>query len=61
VLGRDRVDDLLVPVPEADGEDAREAVDVAPAAVVRQPDPFAADDDQRVGRERLLWLKSTIT
>ena len=53
MLGGDRVDDLVVAVPEADREDAREPVDVAPARVVREPDPAALDHDERVLGERL--------
>ena len=53
MLGDDRVDDLVVAVAETDCEHSRQAVDVAPPLVVREPDAVALDHDQRVGGERL--------
>ena len=53
VLRHDRVDDLVVAVPEADREHPGEAVDVASSLVVGERDPVALDHDQRVGGERL--------
>ena len=53
MLRRDRVDDLLVAVAEADREHAGEAVDVAAALVVGERDPVSLDHDQRVGGEGL--------
>ncbi len=53
VLGGDRIDDLVVAVPEADGEDPRETVDVPAPLVVCERDAVPLHHDQRIRGERL--------
>jgi hypothetical protein len=53
VLRHDRVDDGVVAVPQADGEDAREAVDVPASLVVCEREPVSLDHDQRIGGKGL--------